>query len=234
MPPKLNPDYVRRIMAKDELRGMEVVYLTGYIFNVSTRDERLPAESKCVGTTSGGGCLLQIKTDYRGWTKEGKLYCRRCWASLVGTPREIMHRNWCESCTTNLYPEDDTWLDMRGFELYRELVTRFMGLAVRRYLQFIEGCEHLLPNGRMRQGYHKDHIYSVRDAFENDISPFVVSSPPNIRMIEGKPNISKGRKSTCTLEEMLAKYDAFLQVNPEWPAVTEQSYLYQETFVCDP
>ena len=45
---KLNPDYMRRIMARDVLRGMEVVYLTGHIFNVSTRDERQPAESICI------------------------------------------------------------------------------------------------------------------------------------------------------------------------------------------
>ena len=66
---------------------------------------------------------------------------------------------------------------MRGFELYRELVTRYMGLAVRKYRQLMESCEHLLPDGRMRQGYHKDHIFSVRDGFENDIAPFVVSAP---------------------------------------------------------
>ena len=133
-------------MARDVLRGMEVVYLTGHIFNVSTRDERQPAESICIDATSRS-CLLQIKDDYRGWTKEGKLYCRRCWAALVGIPREIMRRNWCESCSAKLYPEDDSWLDMRGFELYRELVTRYMGLAVRKYRQLMEGCEHLLPDG---------------------------------------------------------------------------------------
>ena len=151
---KLNPDYVRRIMAQDELRGMEVVYLTGYIFNVSTTDERLPAKSKSIGTTSKGGVMVQIQTDYHGWTKEGRLYCRKCWASLGNVPREVMRRNWCETCNVKLYPDDDTWLDMRGFELYRELAKLHMGLAVRKYLQFIGGCEHLSPNGRMREGYH--------------------------------------------------------------------------------
>ncbi len=53
-------------------------------------------------------------------------------------------------------------------------------------------------------------------------------------MIDGKPNLSKGRKSDCTLEEMLAKYDTFLQVHPEWPDVAEQFYLRQETSVCEP
>jgi hypothetical protein len=232
MPRKLNPDYIRRVMAKDELRGLEVVYLTGYIFNVAKRDERLPAKCKCVGTNKSGGALVVQLSDYHGWTKEGKLYCRRCWTSLGGTPREIMRRNWCGGCNATLYPDNETWLDMRGFELYRDLAKLYMGLAVRKHAQLIEGCQHLLPNGFMREGYHKDHIYSVRDGFENDISPIVVSSPPNLRMIEGKPNLSKGRKSACTLEEMLAKHDAFLQANPEWPAVAEQFYLRQETFVC--
>lgn len=230
----LNPDYVRCLMAKAELRGMEVVYLTGLAFNVAITDERLPAKIKYVGTTSKGDSLHQEQSDYHGWTKEGKLYCRRCWTSLAGIPREIMRRNWCEACGAALYPEDDAWLDMRGFDLYRELVKLYTGLAVRKYLQSIEGCENRLPNGRMREGYHKDHIYSVRDGFEDDISPFAVSAPPNLRMIQGKPNLSKGRRSDCTLKEMPAKYYAFLQVHPEWPALTEQLYLQQETFICEP
>ena len=195
MPRKLNPVYIRRIMAKDVLRGMEVVYLTGYIFNVATTDERLPSQCKCIGINKSGGQLLQIQTDYHGWTTEGKLYCRKCWACLVGMPRDIIRRNWCEGCNAKLYPDDDVWLDSRGFELYRYAVKLYMGLAVRNYLQFIEGRRHVLPNGFMQEGYHKDHIYSVRDGFENDISPLVISAPPNIRTIEGKPNLSKGRKS---------------------------------------
>jgi hypothetical protein len=231
---KLNPGYIRRIMAKDELRGMEVVYLTGSAFNVSQSDDRLPAESRCVGRTSAGGYRCQIWSDYHGWTKEGKLYCGKCRAPLVGVPREIIRRNWCEACGAQLYPEDDSWLDMRGFDLYRERATIYLGLAVRKYRHLLEGCERLLPNGRMQQGDHKDHIYSVRDGFENDVPPFVISGPPNIRVIHGGPNQSKGRKSDRTLGEMLARYDVFLRANPEWPELAEQLYLRQETFVCDP
>ena len=86
----------------------------------------------------------------------------------------------------------------------------------------------------MREGYHKDHIYSVRDSFESDISPIVISAPPNLRMIDGKPNLSKGRKSGCDLKETLARYAAFLQANAEWPDAAEQCYLRQPTFVCEP
>ena len=50
MPLILKPDYMYRTMAKDDLRGMEAVYLTGYIFNVATRDERVPVKCKCIGT----------------------------------------------------------------------------------------------------------------------------------------------------------------------------------------
>ena len=230
MPHKLNPDYIRQIIAKDELRGEEVLYLTNFLFNVSMSNDSLMVDGKWVDSTAADR-HSQDRFNYRGWTKIGKLYCRKCWASLIGVPREIIRRNWCESCSGQLYPEDDAWLDKRGFELYREQVTQFMGLAVRKGPQLMEGRENLSPNGRTREGYHKDHIYSVRDAFENGIPPFVVSAPPNIRMIEGKPNLSKGRKSDCTLEEMLAKYDAFLQVHPEWPGTAQQFYLRQETWV---
>jgi hypothetical protein len=123
-------------------------------------------------------------------------------------------------------------LDARGFELYRDWVKQFTTLATRKYLQFVEGAEHFLPNERMREGYHKDHIFSVRDGFENDVPEHVISCPPNICMIQGKSNLAKGRKSNCTLGELLAKYDAFLQKTPEWPEVITRLYEQQQTFIC--
>ena len=224
---------MRRIMAKEELRGMEAVFLVGLTFNVAIHNDSLLVDGKWVDSTAAER-HWQDRLNYRGWAKEGKLYCRKCWGALVGVPREIIGRNWCDTCSLQLYPEDDAWLDRIGFELYREQATRYMGLAVRKCRQLVEGCEHLLPNGRMRQGYHKDHIYSVRDGFENDVPPFVVSSPPNIRMIGGKPNLSKGRKSACTLEEMLGGYSSFLEVYPEWPQLAEQFDMQQLTLIWNP
>ena len=99
--------------------------------------------------------MIREQTDYHGWTKEGKLYCRRCWASLAGTPREQMRRNWCEGCNAELYPDDDAWLDMRGFELFRELVKLYMGLAVRKIRNSSRGantCSQRTYAGRLPQG----------------------------------------------------------------------------------
>lgn len=228
MPRKLNPNYIRRIMAREEIRGLETVFLTGSQFGVANEYSSILVNGDWIDSTNHKS---DDRFNYRGWNKPSKLYCQKCHAMLVGIPREIIQNNWCEFCKCKLYKEDDFCLDQMGLWLYRDKVTLYMRLAVQKYRQVIDGGQNIFPNGLMENGFHKDHIYSVRDAFENDIPEFVVSAPPNIRVMQGKKNISKGRKSDCTLDEILAKYDKFLQQYPEWPKLALQCYEQQTDFV---
>ena len=143
---------------------------------------------------------------------------------MEGIPQEIIERNRCESCGATLYrADDDELLDRQGFDIYRDRVLRYMALAVRRLPDRIEGSEHFRPNGGIEDGYHKDHVYSVRDGFENDVEDSVISSPSNLQVKHARKNLSKGRRSGCTLEELREQYDKFPSDCTEWLELVKES-----------
>lgn len=52
---------------------------------------------------------------------------------------------------------------------------------------------------------HRDHVYSVKDGFEEYIPPFLISHYTNIMIIEGSDNCSKGAASHRTRDEFLQR-----------------------------
>ncbi len=56
--------------------------------------------------------------------------------------------------------------------------------------------------GRSRR-VHLDHIYSMLDGFKNGVSPSVVASLGNLRLMEGRANIQKQTSSWMSLEDLL-------------------------------
>ena len=57
-----------------------------------------------------------------------------------------------------------------------------------------------------KNGYHLDHIFSISEGFKNNISPWIVGSLINLRMIPAKENIAKNAKSDISIEELFYKY----------------------------
>lgn len=57
--------------------------------------------------------------------------------------------------------------------------------------------------------HHVDHIYSVYDGFINKIPAYIIASFSNLRFIDAKENIKKGKKSLSTKEELLENYYNF-------------------------
>lgn len=53
------------------------------------------------------------------------------------------------------------------------------------------------PNGVTR-----DHMYSVREGFANNVSPFILSHPANCQLLLHLENVSKNKKSSITLDEL--------------------------------
>lgn len=51
-------------------------------------------------------------------------------------------------------------------------------------------------------GVSRDHMYSVKDGFENDVPPELLAHPANCRLIIHNENVSKHRKSCITLDEL--------------------------------
>lgn len=60
-------------------------------------------------------------------------------------------------------------------------------------------------------GYHLDHIYSVDAGFKNGVSPEIIGSVVNLRIITREQNRCKGNRCDITLDELLEKYDEFLK-----------------------
>lgn len=54
-------------------------------------------------------------------------------------------------------------------------------------------------------GVSRDHIYSVMEGFKNNIDSKILSHPANCQLMIHNDNISKGNKSSITLEELLEK-----------------------------
>lgn len=55
------------------------------------------------------------------------------------------------------------------------------------------------------EGVSRDHIYSVREGFENKIDPSLISHPANCRLMVHNDNISKNKRSDITLKELKNK-----------------------------
>lgn len=64
---------------------------------------------------------------------------------------------------------------------------------------------------RGRNKYHLDHIYSIKDGFDNNIEPYIMSFPGNLRFISEKENISKGSRSDITKEELIESFNNFVE-----------------------
>jgi hypothetical protein len=54
-------------------------------------------------------------------------------------------------------------------------------------------------------GVSRDHIYSVKEGFENGINPKIISHPANCQLLIHTDNSSKNKSSDITIQELLQK-----------------------------
>lgn len=54
-------------------------------------------------------------------------------------------------------------------------------------------------------GVSRDHIYSVKDGFLNNINPLIIAHPANCRLMLHSDNVSKYTDSGITIEELLER-----------------------------
>jgi len=216
MPGKLNPDHMRFIMDKDELRGLEATYLTRGKFGISNETGKETDED--------------WKLNYRGWSVPGKMYCVLCWEPIAGIPRDIIQLNSCPGCQEQLYPaHDEGWLDYRGFEIYCDRVEAYSVVAIKNFRELIDGSEHVRAWGSVDDGYRSVHRYSIREAFENRVAESVVASPANIQVVP----TSSGLPRRLSPEELRTQHAAFLETNSNWQTLVEQSDQSEMTLIWD-
>jgi hypothetical protein len=60
-------------------------------------------------------------------------------------------------------------------------------------------------HGNNLGGVSRDHMFSIREGFEGEVPPDLISHPANCQLLIHNENVSKNKKSSVTLEELKAK-----------------------------
>jgi hypothetical protein len=92
--------------------------------------------------------------------------------------------------------------ELEQFEIYRN---RIIYLSNKNFIRFY----YVINPKKYKRGryeYHLDHIYSVKDGFDNNIPVEIISSPVNLQMIYYKNNHKKSRRSDISKKELYDKY----------------------------
>jgi Rps23 Pro-64 3,4-dihydroxylase Tpa1-like proline 4-hydroxylase len=58
-------------------------------------------------------------------------------------------------------------------------------------------------------GVSRDHMLSVKEGFELGIDPKLLAHPANCKLMIHNDNVSKNKKSSITLEELLERIENF-------------------------
>lgn len=64
-------------------------------------------------------------------------------------------------------------------------------------------------HGDNPNGISRDHMYSVKDGFLNNVDPKIISHPANCKLVFQKENASKKDKSSISLSELIERINAW-------------------------
>lgn len=91
--------------------------------------------------------------------------------------------------------------NLRKFRDYLRIVRLKTEATIKKY-------KDKIPNIELRDRYHSvDHKYSVRVAFENNISISIVSHWKNLEIVTIQKNSSKNKKCSITIEELVKEIE---------------------------
>ena len=63
--------------------------------------------------------------------------------------------------------------------------------------------------GNNMNGITRDHMYSIRDGFLNNVDPKILAHPANCELLLHQDNITKKSNSSITLDELLKRIESF-------------------------
>lgn len=141
---------------------------------------------------------------------------------LVHSPLDLAISGTCPACgVTEFTAINDSWrMRATSMRMYRDIVTEFSKWAMYKYV-FPDFYSILGTNkGRL----HLDHIYPVKLGFTESVPEFVIGSPVNCRMMNGRSNIKKKAVPHQTLEELMHRLELFSTSFPEWLQVKEHFF----------
>jgi hypothetical protein len=112
----------------------------------------------------------------------------------------------CIKCYHNTLTIDMSKERLQELKTYSRCVRTLTSKTYKEFKHIINPLD--LPNNRYT--YHIDHKFSVRDGFEYNVDPIIMSSKENLEMLFYKDNLNKNKKSSITLSELLLKTEYLL------------------------
>lgn len=138
--------------------------------------------------------------EYKSYSKK---MCKNC-----NTPcgRNIFCSKTCHHIFVYSY--------MESFNLYKKF-TKFI-FAINNFDDYFEtdliskyGWYKAANRGNNLNGVSRDHIYSIRIGYNNNINPLLLAHPANCKLILQKNNSKKHSKCDITIDELLEKIKIF-------------------------
>ncbi|HEG0266524.1 TPA: hypothetical protein SB288_001477 [Campylobacter coli] len=87
--------------------------------------------------------------------------------------------------------------DLPDFEYYRRVVWRYTNK------NDLKSLENYDKRGTLKNnGYHLDHIYSIKMGFINNIPAYLIGNISNLRFIPAVENISKNRRCDIEIDDI--------------------------------
>lgn len=133
------------------------------------------------------------KKEYKKEYKKKIRYCKSCNLSILESRKSI-----CDMCRTSYYKYYRPAAEFK-FDIYI-YKDRFN-------LELVDKHGWYSPKnkGNNLLGVSRDHMYSVKEGFINNIDPEILSSPANCRLLLHTENNKKKTESSITLEELMER-----------------------------
>jgi len=122
---------------------------------------------------------------------DGKKKCKYCEEFKVSKKHKLI----CDDCRMEYYgayrPACEFKFSVNNFK------EEFSFLLIEQY-----GWYSPSNRGNNLSGISRDHSYSVKDGFSNNIDPEIISHPANCILMRHSDNSSKNSNSSITIEEL--------------------------------
>ena len=120
-------------------------------------------------------------------------YCKSCNINVIESKKKI-----CDRCRIDYYkyyrPNSEFDFNIYDYE------DKFDFSLVEKY-----GWYSPSNKGNNLNGVSRDHMFSVKDGFDNNVDVNIIKHPANCKLMMHKENNKKNCNSTITLEELLCR-----------------------------
>jgi len=106
--------------------------------------------------------------------------------------------------TIKTHLSNGNWIrdeDRKPFARYKKEVWRYTNQSI------VDFDAYWLLEKRSRYENHIDHIYSIKDGFENNVPSELIGSIVNLQSLSSEQNCAKGSNSWISIEDLKSAYN---------------------------